>query len=57
MEIVTRLIKEHGVALIPGHTFGMQDGCYLRIAYGALKKDSAAEGIDRLIQGLQSIIQ
>lgn len=56
LELVERLIREHGVAVIPGTTFGMNDGCYLRIAYGALLPETAAAGIGRLVQGLQSIL-
>ncbi len=48
---------EHGVAVIPGTTFGMNDGCYLRVAYGALLPETAAEGIGRLMGGLQSILK
>ena len=55
-EVVERLIREHRVAVIPGTTFGMDDGCYLRIAYGALQQDTAAEGIERLVQGLKFIL-
>ncbi|MGK7873006.1 MAG: pyridoxal phosphate-dependent aminotransferase [Xenococcaceae cyanobacterium] len=55
-ELVERLIREHRVAVIPGTTFGMNDGCYLRIAYGALEKETAAEGIERLVQGLKIIL-
>ncbi len=55
-EVVERLIREHRVAVIPGTTFGMDDGCYLRIAYGALQQDTAAEGIERLVQGLKLIL-
>ena len=54
-ELVERLIKEHRVAVMPGTTFGIDDGCYLRLAYGALQKETAAEGIERLVQGLQQI--
>ena len=57
MELVERLIREHSVAVIPGTTFGMEDGCYLRVAYGALEKDTAAEGIGRLVRGLQTILK
>lgn len=57
MELVERLIREHGIAVIPGTTFGMEDGCYLRVAYGALEKDTAAEGIRRLVRGLQTILK
>lgn len=56
LELVKRLIQEHQVAVIPGTTFGMKDGCYLRVAYGALKKETATAGIERLVQGLQTII-
>jgi aspartate/methionine/tyrosine aminotransferase len=54
-ELVKRLIKEHQVAVIPGTTFGMKDKCYLRIAYGALQQETAKEGIERLVKGLQDI--
>ncbi|MBN3949665.1 MAG: pyridoxal phosphate-dependent aminotransferase [Nostoc sp. NMS7] len=56
-ELVKRLIQEHKVAVIPGTTFGMDDGCYLRVAYGALQKEMAKEGIERLVQGLQNIVR
>ncbi|NES86862.1 MAG: pyridoxal phosphate-dependent aminotransferase [Moorea sp. SIO2B7] len=32
-DLVERLISEHKVAVIPGTTFGMNEACYLRIAY------------------------
>ncbi|NJL60552.1 MAG: pyridoxal phosphate-dependent aminotransferase [Methylacidiphilales bacterium] len=54
--LVERLIKEYQVAVIPGTTFGMQHGCYLRVAYGALLIDTAKAGIERLVKGLQEII-
>jgi aspartate/methionine/tyrosine aminotransferase len=56
-ELVKRLIQEHQVAVIPGTTFGMNDGCYLRVAYGALQKETAQEGIERLVKGLQTIVK
>ncbi len=56
MELVERLIREHGVAAMPGTAFGIEGGCYLRVAYGALQKEVAAEGIGRLVQGLQAIL-
>ncbi|MGB7442834.1 MAG: pyridoxal phosphate-dependent aminotransferase [Coleofasciculaceae cyanobacterium] len=55
-EVVERLVKEYGVAVIPGTTFGIDKGCYLRVAYGALSKETAAEGIGRLVEGLPKII-
>jgi aspartate/methionine/tyrosine aminotransferase len=57
MQVVERLIREHGVAVIPGTTFGMDDGCYLRVAYGALLQETAREGIGRLRRGLQKIVK
>ena len=55
MELARRLIEEHHVAVIPGSTFGIEDQCLLRLAYGALQKDTAIIGIDRLIHGLQHL--
>jgi aspartate/methionine/tyrosine aminotransferase len=51
--LVKKLIEEYQVAVIPGTTFGMEDGCYLRVAYGVLEATTAKAGIDRLVQGLQ----
>lgn len=56
-ELVKRLVKEHRVAVLPGTTFGMEDGCYLRIAYGALQEETAVEGIERLVRGLEIILK
>ena len=46
LELVRRLIAEHGVAVIPGSAFGVNDRCALRIAYGALTPDGAGEESD-----------
>lgn len=56
-ELVEQLIREYQVAVIPGTTFGMNNGCYLRVAYGALQKETAVEGIERLVQGLKTIVK
>jgi aspartate/methionine/tyrosine aminotransferase len=56
MELIKRLIREHQVAVLPGDTFGMTKGCYLRIGYGALQKETASEGIARLVKGLKTIL-
>jgi aspartate/methionine/tyrosine aminotransferase len=56
MRIAEQLIREHRVAVIPGPAFGMSDGCYFRVAYGALQKDTVAEGIGRLVTGLRKIL-
>ena len=44
------------VAVIPGTAFGVTDGCYFRVAYGALQKDTVAEGIGRLVAGLRALV-
>jgi aspartate/methionine/tyrosine aminotransferase len=56
MQVAERLIREHQVAVIPGPAFGMTDGCYFRVAYGALQKETVAEGIGRLVTGLRAIL-
>ena len=57
LTLAERLIREHRVAVIPGPAFGMIDGCYLRVAYGALQKATVAEGIGRLANGLREILR
>ena len=54
--IAERLIREHRVAVVPGHAFGVSSGCYFRVAYGALQKATVAEGIGRLVTGLREIL-
>ena len=56
LTLVTRLIEEYQVAVIPGSTFGMSEGCYLRVAYGALERETAAAGITRLVAGLTAMV-
>jgi aspartate/methionine/tyrosine aminotransferase len=56
MDVVERLVREFGVAVIPGTTFGLERGCYLRAAYGALDADTIAEGIGRLVRGLKKLV-
>ena len=55
LEMAERLVREHGVAVIPGNAFGLDRGCHLRVAYGALQKDTAAEAIRRLVRGLRAL--
>lgn len=56
LALAERLIREHKVAVIPGTAFGMTDGCYFRVAYGALQKATVAEGLGRLVTGLRTIL-
>jgi aspartate/methionine/tyrosine aminotransferase len=55
MSLAERLIREHRVATVPGTTFGLTDGCYLRVSYGALAADTVDEGVGRLVEGLKAI--
>jgi aspartate/methionine/tyrosine aminotransferase len=55
--LTERLVREFGVAVIPGETFGATKGCYLRISYGPLDKDITALGLERLVRGLKAIVQ
>jgi aspartate/methionine/tyrosine aminotransferase len=57
LALVERLVKEFKVAAIPGTAFGIDQGCSLRVAFGALEKDTAAEGIGRLVRGLKAIVK
>ena len=60
MELVERLVRDHGVAVIPGTTFGTgdaPDGCALRVSYGALRPETALEGVGRLVRGLRAIVR
>jgi len=56
LALAERLIREHKVAVIPGTAFGMTGGCYFRVAYGALQKETVAEGVGRLVTGLKTIL-
>ncbi len=56
LTLAERLIREHGVAVIPGSAFGLDRGCYLRVAYGALDEATAGAGIRRLVVGLRAIL-
>lgn len=56
MELVRQLIRDFGVATLPGGTFGIEQRCAIRVAYGALSKDSVATGMDRLVNGLNQLL-
>ena len=57
LRLAERLIREHRVAVVPGTAFGVDRGCSFRVAYGALQKETVAEGIGRLVEGLRSIVE
>lgn len=59
LAIVERLVREHRVAVIPGSAFGDagETGvCRLRVSFGALGADQVAEGIGRLVTGVENIL-
>lgn len=53
--LAERLVREHGVAVVPGEAFGMKGGCYLRVAYGAPDSQRVIEGFSRLVYGIRAI--
>jgi aspartate/methionine/tyrosine aminotransferase len=57
MVLVERLVREYGVGVIPGTSFGLEDKCYLRISYGCLNLRTVAEGMGRLGKGLKKLIR
>jgi aspartate/methionine/tyrosine aminotransferase len=56
LALASRLVTEHRVAVVPGSAFGLRDGCYLRVSYGAFDPKTVAEGISRLVDGLAAIV-
>jgi aspartate/methionine/tyrosine aminotransferase len=56
LALVERLIVDHRVAAVPGTAFGLTDGCYLRVSYGALDRDTVAQGMSRLVGGLGALV-
>ena len=55
LALTERLIREHGVAVVPGSAFGDLAGCSLRVSYGALNPSSIKEGTRRLVRGLKAL--
>jgi aspartate/methionine/tyrosine aminotransferase len=55
LDFVAHLIRTHRVAAIPGDAFGLTQECTLRIAYGALAPETAAEGVGRLVAGVHAL--
>ncbi|MBN2329898.1 MAG: pyridoxal phosphate-dependent aminotransferase [Candidatus Omnitrophica bacterium] len=55
MQLIERLIRDFGVAVMPGRSFGLTGGCFFRVSYGSLQKETAVEGMRRLVAGLKTI--
>lgn len=56
IDLVEALIRDFGIAVMPGSTFGVAEGCALRIAYGALDAETVAQGMGRLVKGLRRLV-
>lgn len=56
MTLVERLIRDHGVAVLPGSAFGVSTPCSLRVSYGALDPALIGEGLGRLRRGLEELL-
>ena len=55
VDLVERLIRKHRIAVVPGTAFGMDDGCYLRVGYGAVDARTMEEGMERLAAGISAL--
>jgi aspartate/methionine/tyrosine aminotransferase len=56
LTLAERLIRDHGVAVIPGNTFGIERGCYVRMSYAGLESELVVEGTRRLVHGLRAMV-
>lgn len=54
--LTERLIRQHQVAVLPGSAFGTTDSCSLRLSFGALNGQTVIDGIDRLANGLRTLL-
>jgi aspartate/methionine/tyrosine aminotransferase len=56
MTMVEKLIEKNRVAVVPGSAFGLEKPA-LRISYGALTRETAREGMGRLVEGLRDLLR
>ena len=56
LDLARRLIRDYGVAVIPGVAFGLKGDCFLRISYAGVVENSVSAGIKRLVQGITAIV-
>lgn len=54
IKLVKRLVEEFKVAVIPGTAFGSDNGCYLRLGFGAVTGDIFKEAMSRFYKGINS---
>lgn len=50
------LIEQYRVAVLPGSTFGIEEGCSLRVSFGGLAIEQLGEALTRLQSGIKSAI-
>ena len=58
LELVERLIREHGVAVLPGESFGLPatgEGAVLRLSYGLLAPERLQDALERLCAGIRVV--
>ena len=55
MAVVRELIARHGVAVVPGSAFGVEEGCSLRLSYAAVDRATMETGAKRLVDGLRAV--
>lgn len=55
LAVAETLIRDHRVAVIPGHAFGLDRGCHLRVAYAAFDQPTTVEALTRLTTGLRAL--
>lgn len=58
MQLVERLIREHGVAALPGESFGLPatgGAAVLRLSYGLLPAESLRDALGRLCTGVKAL--
>ena len=56
MDLVESLIRDFGVAVLPGSAFGSTAKCSIRLSYGALEPETVREGMGRLCKGLSKLL-
>ena len=55
LAVAERLVREHRVAVVPGEAFGLTQGCFLRVSYGAPEAETVRAGFRRLALGVDAI--
>jgi aspartate/methionine/tyrosine aminotransferase len=56
VDVVHQLISKHGIAPLPGSTFGINDRCVLRLSFGTLDASQVEVALERLERGIGQII-